>query len=185
MKKLNFYAVSQIDELAKPNEKQHVTLDSQALDFFTDFNQTKPLVIEASTSAVDAKMMMLKSHVRLKLVIDSKDEFIGVISVDELVDLTIVQKISEGIKREDISVTDLMRSKEDLVALDINEVTRATIGDVIDVLKDSGQQHCLVMDRDTHRIRGIFSASDISRKLHLPIDIQDRSSFYKVFSATS
>jgi CBS-domain-containing membrane protein len=78
-----------------------------------------------------------------------------------------------------------MRPKKNLSTLDYNELSRATIGDVIIALKDSGQQHCLVVDKDSNKIRGIFSASDISRKLHLSIDIQEKSSFYKVFSATT
>jgi hypothetical protein len=54
---------------------------------------------------------------------------------------------------------------------------------VIHHLKDSGQQHCLVVDKQANKIRGIFSASDISRKLKLPINVQDKSNFYKVFTA--
>ena len=77
-----------------------------------------------------------------------------------------------------------MRSKNDLSALDYNQLANATIGDVISALKNSGQQHCLVVDKESNKIRGIFSASDISRMLQLPIDIQEKSSFYKVFVAT-
>jgi len=96
-----------------------------------------------------------------------------------------VQKVAEGGKRADIALTDLMTPKRDLKALDYEEVARVPISEVINKLKDCGEQHYLVIDHDTHKIRGIFSASDISRKLHLPIDIQDKSSFYKVFSATA
>jgi CBS-domain-containing membrane protein len=82
-------------------------------------------------------------------------------------------------------VADLMTRKRDLMALDLNEVETSSIGDVVNLLKDNSQQHCLVVDDKTHQIRGIFSASDISRKLHLPINIQEQSSFYRVFAAVS
>jgi len=62
-------------------------------------------------------------------------------------------------------------------------VKKASISDVIDILQDNGEQHCLMIDREKHHIRGVFSASDISRKLHLPIDIQEKSSFYRVFAS--
>ena len=183
MKKLHLYPATNIVELAAPEEITSISLETPALEFFTDFKNTKPLVIESSASAIDVKNIMKKAHVKLNFVINEKDQLLGVISVDDLIDRLIVQKISEGFKREEISVADLMRPKKHLSALDFSELGRATISDVIEALKDSGQQHCLVVDRGTNKIRGIFSASDISRMLHLPIDIQDKSSFYKVFSA--
>ncbi|MBL4763452.1 MAG: CBS domain-containing protein [Gammaproteobacteria bacterium] len=185
MKTLNFHPTSEIDELAWPEEEKNLSLESSALSFFTDFLQIKPLVIESTVSAVEAKKLMQKAHVRMKVIINEKNQFIGVISAEDIIERKIVQKVSEGTKRDEVALTELMTSKRDLRALDYNEVSKSTIADVIAVLKNSGEQHCLVIDRETHKIRGIFSASDISRKLHLPIDIQDKSSFYKVFSATT
>ena len=183
MNKLNFHSASNIVELEWPEEIQAVSLETRALEFLTDFHRTKPLVIESSMSAIDVKNIMMKAHVRLKFVINESGQFLGVISAGDLSDRKILQKISEGFKREEILVTDLMSPKKNLIRLDFNELSRASISDVIEVLKDSGQQHCLVVEVDTKRIRGFFSASDISRILNLSIDIQDRSSFYKVFSA--
>lgn len=185
MKKLNFYQVSDVDDLAWPKEMEGMNLTTPALAFFTDFAKTQPLFIESTVSAVEVKKLMQKAHVRMKLVVNTNRQFIGIITSDDLIDRKIVQKISEGFKREDISVTDLMTSKKSLRALDFQEVSKATIRDVINTLKNSGQQHCLVIDRGDHKIRGIFSASDISRKLHLPIDIEEKSDFYKVFSVAS
>ena len=185
MKKLNLYPTTDVDDLAWPEEAVGLTLDSPALQFFTDFTVVKPLVIDASVSAVEVKQLMQKTHVRLKFVLNDSGRFVGIISADDLIDRKLVQKVSEGDRREEIELTDLMTHKRDLKALDYQEVSIATISDIIDKLKDSGAQHCLVVDRDEHKIRGIFSASDISRKLHLAIDIQDKSSFYKVFSVTA
>lgn len=185
MKKLNFFPASEIDQLAYPAEKQNLNLTSPALAFFTDFMHITPLVLEVNVSAVDAKKLMQKTHVRLKLVVDDKNRFIGIVSADDLIDRKIIQKVSEGIRRDEVMLVELMQAKRDLHALDYDEIAKATIASVIAALKDSGDQHCLVVDRKKNKIRGVFSASDISRKLHLAIDIQDKSSFYKVFSATA
>lgn len=184
MKKLHLYSASNIEDMAWPEEIQSISSATPALHFFTDFKYNRPLVIDSSISAVDVQKLMKKAHVRLKFVIDEHSKFLGVISNDELIDSIIVKKISEGFGRQEVLVTDLMRSKSELLALDYNELAQATIGDVISALKDSGQQHCLVVDQASNKIRGIFSASDISRMLQLPIDIQEKSSFYKVFVAT-
>ncbi|PCI17474.1 MAG: histidine kinase [Piscirickettsiaceae bacterium] len=185
MKKLHLYKTENIDDLAYPEEKHDVSIESPALDFFTDFNNVMPLVTLSSTLITNLQELMVKAHVKLKFVIDENESFIGVISTSDIIARKIVLKVSEGYKREELKVFDLMKPKNELIALDINEVENAQIGDIIDALKESGQQHCLVLDRATHKIRGIFSASDISRKLQLSIYIQDSSSFYKVFSATS
>lgn len=80
-------------------------------------------------------------------------------------------------------VTDFMHARNTLKALDYKSVENAVIGDIVETLKENGLQHCLVLDRDKHQIRGIISASDIIRKLHLPVDIMNNSSFVDIFNA--
>lgn len=185
MKKLQLYPTSEIDDLDYPEKIDGFSIASPALDFFTDFHDTTPLVIPASMPAVQAHTLMRQSHVRMKFVVDRARQFIGVVCAEDLIERKIVMKVSEGYAREEIPVSEFMTHKKTMKALDFNEVATALISDVIAVLKQSGQQHCLVVDQASHKIRGIFSASDISRKLHLPIDIQQQSSFYKVFAATT
>lgn len=183
MKKLTLYPVSAVDKLASPKNSTGISLDTPALEFFTDFSLVEPLVIESSVKAVQAREMMIKTHVRLQFVVDDADEFIGIISSDDLAERRIVQEVAYGYPRQEVTVADLMIPKSELMAMSIDEVTKATVGDIVSLLKDHRQQHCLVVDRQTHQVRGIFSSSDISRKLRLPIDIQDRSDFFHVFSA--
>ncbi len=183
MKRLTMYPVSSVEELARPIAAADLSLTTAAIEFFTDFNLTEPLVVEASVPAAEAREMMIKTHVRLQFVVDRQNHFIGVISADDLAERKIVQQVAAGSTREEVSVKDLMMPRSKLLALDIQEVKSSTIADIIELLKDSRQQHCLVVDRQKHRIRGIFSASDISRKLKLPINIQEQSDFYRVFSA--
>ena len=178
MTKLNLHSVSSVDELMYPNQSNELSLESSALKFFTDFQNNEPLVIDASVSAVDARQMMMATHVRLKLVVNR--------AAHDLSEQNILRyTLADKSHLDDLAVADLMTRKRDLMALDLNEVGTSSIGDVVNLLKDNSQQHCLVVDDKTHQIRGIFSASDISRKLHLPINIQEQSSFYRVFAAVS
>lgn len=183
MKKLTMYPVTNIDELARPADSVEFSLFSPAVEFFTDFLNVVPLVLDASTTADEARQTMLKTHVRLMFVINEKNEFIGVITADDLAERKIVQQVAKGYQREDVQVTDLMTQRRELMALSIEDVNKSSIAAIVELLKDSQQQHCLVLDRDEHKIRGIFSASDISRKLKLPIEIPHQSDFYRVFSA--
>ncbi len=184
MTKLTLHSVSTIDELAWPENSTSLSLDNPATTFFTDFTISEPLVIECGIMADNARRVMRKTHVRLKLVVDENKQFIGVISSEDLSEQNIM-RIAGAMNHNDLLVTDLMTRKQDLLALSLVEVERATIGDVVNFLKDNHRQHCLVIDGETHKIRGIFSASDISRKLKLPVNIHEQSSFYKVFTAVS
>jgi hypothetical protein len=76
-----------------------------------------------------------------------------------------------------------MLPKREIKGFDFLEIKYAGIDAVIHHLKDSVQQQCLTVDKQANKICGIFSASDISRKLRIPINVQDKSNFYKVFSA--
>lgn len=184
MKKLALYPLSDINELASPEQSAALSLQSPATAFLTDFKQTLALTIPVDMSASDARELMIKTHVRLKFVVDAKGRLQGVISADDLAERKIVKQVARGISRDEVLVRDLMQPRKELMGLDIDEVKGATIEDVVKLLKDYHQQHCLVIDRNDGTIRGIFSASDISRRLKLPINIQDQSDFYRVFTAT-
>ncbi|MGR6874971.1 CBS domain-containing protein [Pseudomonas sp. HK3] len=183
MRHLEFSEMDKVNDFSWPVEKNDISMASPATLFFTDFEKTEPLVVDASTSADLARLLMLKAHVKLKLVVDSDYKFLGIISLEEVSDQRITAQMTKNIKREDITVADLMVPKIKVKGFDFSDIAHTDIESVIYHLKDNGQQHCLVLDKQTNKIRGIFSASDISRKLGLPINVQDKSNFYRVFSA--
>jgi len=75
-----------------------------------------------------------------------------------------------------------MIPKVKLKAFDYEQIACASINNVIEALKENGQQHCLVLDRNEHKIRGVISASDIVRKLKLPVNIMTDASFLGIFN---
>jgi hypothetical protein len=84
-----------------------ISEDSPCLNVFTDFKIHRPLVIESSTRAYLVEELMLKAHVRLKLVVEKDGHF----------------------------------------------------------LHGYTYQHCLVIDTNSNRVRGLISVSDIARRL--------------------
>ena len=185
MKKLALYDTETVAELAWPQAKQQITRNSPATQVFTDFYQYEPLVIEASMSALETEKLMQQSHVRLIFVVDRNGHFLGVVSLYDLGTQEVMKKLSEGYQREELFITDFMRPRNSLKAFSYAEISTATIGDIINSLQGSGQQHALVIDRESHKIRGIISASDITRKLKLPIDIDNKSSFAHIFAVVN
>lgn len=183
MKKLNLYAVENIDQLAWPENSQDISIKSPALTIFTDFTHNEPLVIEQSTLAIDVEHLMKQAHVRLKLVIDDAEQFIGLVSSELLNHQEIMKKVAQGFIREQLNVTDFMLEKSQLKAIDYQDLCHSRIGDVVETLHDAGQQHCLVVDHLTHSIRGVLSANDIAKRLKLGLDVSTATSFSSIFKA--
>lgn len=184
-KVLSIHNVDKVDHLVFPEEFVNISSESSALEVFTDFKYHNPLVIERDVLLPEAQRLMRKAHVRLKLVVDAAGEFVGTLSLDNLSEERIMRRVASGIRRDELTVSDMMISRANIMALDYKEVANASIGDIIDVLQNQGEQHCLVVDEDQHHIRGVISAADIARRLHVDIPIVNvaPSSFYEVFSA--
>jgi CBS domain containing-hemolysin-like protein len=91
--------------------------------------------------------------------------------------------VASGVSRSKLLVNDLMRERLSLRSIEISDLEQATVGDVIHTLQENGEQHCLVIDRAKHNIRGLISASDIARRLHLPVVIEQTPTFISIFAS--
>ncbi|MFQ3235047.1 MAG: signal-transduction protein with cAMP-binding, CBS, and nucleotidyltransferase domain [Paraglaciecola sp.] len=139
MKNVALYNVDQLDQLAWPDNYQVVTLDSPAIDVFTDFKKSKPLLIKVYAPASDVERRMIEERVSLKIVLDEANKFVGVISLGDLTDQEVIKRIATGIQRSELLVSNFMRHKEQQKVILLSE------------LKDD----------TAHQIRGTVSASDL------------------------
>ena len=184
MKSLDLYTIDTIDHIVTPENYEHLTLTSPALEVFTDFRESYPLVVDSDTKAVDAKFLMEKSHVNLKIVLNEEMRLCGVVGLDDLTDQRLVTEVSQGKSRADILVTDIMLPRAKMKAFDYRELGHAQVQHVLSTLKEYNLQYCLVVDHQEHEICGIISANEIARKLNIPLQINpSASTFAEVFSA--
>jgi CBS domain-containing protein len=181
MKKLQLFDLDLVDNIISPEDFNQTSLTSPATDIFTDFKKNEALTIDGETTAVDALALMAKTHVRMKIVVSKENDFIGIISTQELTERKIIAAVAKGSERHEILVSDLMLLRETLHAFDFKELETATVNDVVSALENYGLRHCLVLDQEHHHIRGVISTSDIARKLHLAIDIYAKTSFSQIF----
>ncbi len=182
MRTLNLFNVEAVDELAWPENYQEINLNSSALLVFTDFKKHKPLVIDGNLNALKAEKLMMNAHVRLKIVLDNNNRFIGVVSLSDISHQEIMKKVASGDKHDDLSVSDFMQTKALLKAISYEELKSSSVGDVLQTLKANGERHCLVIDKDEHNIRGVISTSDLVRILKLHIDLSLPLSFVDIFN---
>lgn len=183
MKKLEFYSPDPAAHLVWPEDSDAISLHSPALSVFTDFKRHQPLVVDVHCVAAEAERLMLEAHVRLKLVVDGQRQFLGVVSLADLDTQERIKKVAEGFNRNELTVADFMRPRDSLRVLAFQQLAEARVMDLVEALKNNPDQHCLVIDFGNHQIRGVISASDMARRLKLPLDINRHSSFFGIFTA--
>jgi CBS domain containing-hemolysin-like protein len=178
---LKFHDADNIEGVVWPENYQEVTDDSSCLDVFTDFKIQRPLVIEPSTRAHLLEELMLKAHVRLKLVVEDGCRFMGVVALEDLKTPDFLTRIAAVYNREDLLVADVMRPKNTLKTLAFADIEQATVGELIDFLRDYTNQHCLVIEAGSNHVRGLISVSDIARQLKIKIRVHDSPSFAELY----
>lgn len=184
MKNLPIYKLDAVDHLVQPEEFDDIHLGSPAQMVLTDFKYHHPHVVEAHIPAVEAAGLMSQENVRIKLVVDTQNEFIGLVSREDLEDQNIIlTQVANGVTREEVMVADLMRTRESIRAISYEDVQRSTVEDLIHTLQRQGQRYCIVIDPNHHHIRGVISSAEISRRLHYPFHVESRASVVDMLSA--
>ena len=180
MKTLTYATTKDINELTWPNIEENVGLYTSALRVLTDFKTVSPRLIEPTVRADILADIMKKEHVRMKLVVDSQNHFLGVVSLEDLSDEAFVKRVAEGYVRSELLTIDLMRPKEELLAVSYKSLSNSDIESLIFSQKNNHYQHLLVVDESDMSIRGLVSANDIVRQLQLNIDVSTSTSFAKL-----
>ncbi|WP_170221828.1 CBS domain-containing protein [Neptunomonas concharum] len=167
------------DHIARPGTPSEYTLDTPAINIMTDFERVQPLLMEKNVSIDDARSMMKRMHVRSILVIDKDENFRGLLTLADLESrLAMSIATSAGLKREDISIKEVMTPREKLHAVPLHEISHAKIGDLLQTLQHVGTPHILVVDTLKHEIRGVIASSDIARRLKIPVDVSKRAASF-------
>jgi CBS domain-containing protein len=185
MHKLTLSSIENVRKLTTSESLSQVTADSPALAVFTDFQIKTPYTIDPDTTPADAERLMLEAHVKMKIVVDADNNLLGILSLRELDEERIITRVANGMARAEITVADLMIPKARLKAISYKELGVAKVQDVLDALSAEGLQHCLVVDSGSQTIRGLISASDIARKLHIPLSVHKAPSFAEIVEAVA
>lgn len=157
--------------------------DSPAFSVMTDLKRVSAATITPEKSLAEATQTMISRGVRLLLVTNRDDEVLGLITARDTSGERPIQLVQErGCKYSDLTVADLMCPREKIDLIDLADVLKATVADIVATLKALHRQHALVGERDPISgrvdIRGIFSATQIGRQLGAPIQTFDVASTF-------
>ncbi|MDH3637536.1 MAG: CBS domain-containing protein [Gammaproteobacteria bacterium] len=146
-----------------------VHLDSPALDVMTDFELVRPITITPDTTISRALERMKKAGVRLLLVTDERDEIIGMITAYDIQGEKPIKYAEEyRVENSALTVRMIMTPLDQIQVLNMLSVRDSQVGHIIETLRELEQQHVLAVEIDDvgqQRVRGLFSASQISKYL--------------------
>ena len=143
-------------------------LDSPALDVFTDFKSKPPACISPHENVQSALEHMKTEGVKSLLVVNEEEMIIGLVSARGVQGARlgmIAQK--HAVNLTDVTVYMAMMPAEDLSTLNFKYLDSARVGHIVRLMHDKGVNYLLALEEiaDQQIVRGIFSASRISRQL--------------------
>ena len=164
---------------AQPQQLGAVSLDSPALAVMTDLTQVRAATVHPELSLDQAEQKMIHQGVRLLFVTANMPCVDGVVTAEALrgdIPMRLVQQ--RGVRRSELCVADL-----DVV--DLADLQRARVGDIIQTLIKFGRPHLLVVEAATPhsapRIRGLISHTSLERQLgHAVPMVEIASNFMEV-----
>jgi CBS domain-containing protein len=166
----------------QPSSAQ-ATHDSPALDVMTDLGRSSPATIRPQAPLSGANQFMITRGVRLLLVADDLENVIGVISAVDILGERALRVASErGLKRDELTVADVMTPSAQVEVIEFADLQGARVGHILETLRRAGRQHVLVVDYELvpsgrasapavrrPMVRGIFSLSQIARQLGVTV----------------
>jgi CBS domain-containing protein len=146
-----------------------VTQASPALQVMTDLMRASPATIRPQAPLAGANQFMIARGVRLLLVADDREKVLGVITATDILgERPMLAATGRGLRRDELTVADIMTPAAQVEVLSLADVEQARVGHVLETLRRAGRQHALVLDADG-MVRGIFSISQIARQLGVPL----------------
>jgi CBS domain-containing protein len=171
--------------VASPPPPSRLTVESPALDAMTDLRRISAATIAPDRNIVECNATMIARGIRLLFVADSEQSMVGVITSTDLLGEKPVRFMRErGVRHNEVLVSDLMTPAAGLEALDLQSVSHAQVGHVVATLRAAGRQHTFVTDEGGRRICGMFSVTDIARRLGVEVPTHEvASSFAQIEAA--
>ncbi len=161
--------------LPLPSGTAALRLDAPATEVMTDLRRVRAVTIELDASIDGANQAMIAHGVRALFVVGDARQVVGLVTSTDILGERPIQFAQErGIRHGEVVVRDIMTPAERLEIIDVRDVVRARVGDVVATLRLAGRQHALVVDSDGEAVPGqrsvcgIFSLTQIARQLGIP-----------------
>ncbi len=163
-------------------ESASVGLRDPARAVFTDFHHIRPFSIGSAATLAEVNDKMIACGVRLLFVADGSGSLQGLVTYTDLFGEKPLRYIQEhGGSRDQIVVLDIMTPLSQLDSLQYGDVLRATVGDIVETIRESDRQHLLVsqiLEDGRQIIIGMFSSTHIEKRIGMKIELSARASTF-------
>ncbi len=162
----------------------HVEPDSPASEVFTDLRVAPGVVVPVTEALLDTRRLMQLAGVRMAFVVEVPASVIGLVTLHDIQGERPTQAaLRRGVAQVELSVGDVMTPLAHWPTLDIGQVGRAEVGDIVHTFRATGQRYLIVTEQVRELgdpaartvVRGLFSANRVERALGHPIDGELRS----------
>lgn len=186
MKPVPSIRLSRLNSNLSINGGESVALEpsSPASQVFIDFDHRQPMVLEQGVSVDDAAYLLRITHAKLKLVVDKKDQFRGIVSLRDIDSVKVLATASAmGVSRTDLVVKDIMTPAHRLQGISKRVLDRVSVSDLVEAMEFEGARYLMVLD-ETGELCGMVSADEIAHRLGKNLDVTPvAKGFNEVFSA--
>ena len=165
----------------------NLTPDSPAIDVMTDLRRVAAQAVSTFCGIDQATERMKNAGVRLLFVINQSYEIQGILTSQDILDERVVKHMNaHNTRREDVTVRDLMTPQAQVEVLQMYDVARATVGDLIRTFRQMGRQHALVVEEidGKQTIRGILSTTQIAKQTGIYVDTSEYAGSFAELQAS-
>jgi CBS domain containing-hemolysin-like protein len=165
----------------------NLTPDSPAIDVMTDLRRVAAQAVSTFCGIDQATERMKNAGVRLLFVINQSYEIQGILTSQDILEEKVVKYMNaHNTRREDVTARDLMTPQGQVEVLQMYDVARATVGDIIRTFKQMGRQHALVVEEidSKQTIRGILSTTQIAKQTGIQVDTAEYAGSFAELQAS-
>jgi len=163
-------------------EEKPVIFNDRAEAVLTDFRHNRLFSISPAATVEQINDKMIACGVRMLFVTEANGILLGLVTYNDVSGEKPVRYIQEhGGTRGEILTRDIMTPLERLEALRREDVDKASVGDIVDTIEQTGRQHMLVIDTlddGTQVITGMVSASHIEKLLGIKLELSSRANTF-------
>jgi CBS domain-containing protein len=158
---------------AERRQAEAVPLQASGIAVMTDLDRAPMVTVEADTQIDDALRLMKHAGVRSAIVVDDRGGLLGLVTAYDILGEKPVRLLqsagrsasSQG--RADIQVAAVMEPVAHWQVVDVAELQRFTVADVVETFRRLGRTHVPVVERTAggeDRMRGLLSAAEVARR---------------------
>lgn len=165
----------------------NVDADSPAIDVMTDLTRVAAQSITSFSTIDEATERMKNAGVRLLFVTNQQYHVVGILTSQDIKEEKIVTYLnSHSSRRNEVTVRDLMTPQVNIEVLQMTDVARSSVGDIIKTFKQMGRQHALVVEEENGQqmIRGILSTTQIAKQTGIHVDTSEYAGSFAELQAS-